>query len=171
MPVVGTVISSGGLVEEEVLTEEQEIQLKLLEVNEYGVKLYEEDSNGNVVPRESSLIQSENLAIIKSTQIQEAKDNLDEVILQKAMEITLGTGEASCQAFVSAYQNRVAFPSEYVGLGLKVYYAIDGYAAGDSLDTELKITEYYKSLLIELDTYRETKIAEYIAAKNAIDSI
>jgi hypothetical protein len=59
-------------------------------------------------------------------------------------------------------------PAEYVNDGLKVFYPIDTYNLYDSLDTEAKITDYYKKVVIFLDKFREAEIANYLTQKAAL---
>lgn len=138
-------------------------------VTSWGTPLYEKDINGNWIERDFSLVEAEDAAkeaaFNYENSLRDLKSVMDSAIIEKGMEITKGTSIESVQAFAQAFQLRASKASQYVNAGLKVYYPIDGYNLLDALDTEAKIADYYSKILIELDLFRETKIAEYIAAK------
>lgn len=141
-------------------------------VSPTGAPLYEQDIEGNWILRDAAIVQAEddanNAAANYDLELQNLKVSMDEAILNKAMEITKGTSLPSVQSFLSAYQLRALKPSEYVSEGLIVRWAIDTYALGDALDTDLKIEDYYSKILIYMDKFREEKIGEYLAAKAAL---
>lgn len=147
---------------------------KLEEVNEYGV-LINEEVNGEVVARPQAEVDAENAEVIAAREAEaliEAtktlKLTMDQNILDKAREITLGTSSESMQAFVQAFSLRANNPEEYINDGLQVHYATAGYALGDPLDTEVKITDYYTKIMVELDKFRNAEIEAYLAAKAAL---
>ena len=140
-------------------------QKQLITPNEYGVALYELDTNGNVVERDPAIIEAENNQAIKEINIFDLKKVMDDNIINKAREVTGGSSLESIQAFISSYQLKAGNSSEYVSDGLVAHYTNGNYTKGDSLDTEAKISEYYKGLLLLLDKHRDTEIAAYLAAK------
>jgi hypothetical protein len=149
---------------------------QLEEVNEYGV-LLNEMIDDEVVPRDPQIIQSETDIIIQQeateqleAEIQAIKNTMDQNIITEAMAVTGASSTESAQAFIQAYQLRMANPAEYVNEGLKVYYPIDTYILGEDLDTEAKITDYYKKVTIYLDKFREAEIASYLSQKAVIEA-
>lgn len=143
--------------------------LNLLKLtNEFGVSLYFSDDEGNAVLRSVEDVEAESNIIKKQRDIDFLKNQMDFKIFQKAQEVTKGSSMESIQAFVSSYQLRSSNASEYVNDGLKAHYTYGNFAQGDLLDTETKIQEYYKSLLILLDKFRETEINNYLIAKAAL---
>lgn len=143
---------------------------KLAEVNEHGVLLYD-NVDGTAVARTATAILEETNVIVLELQLVGLKDTLDAAILEQAMTVTKGTGVDSVTAFIQAYQLRSLNPSLYLESDLMVRYPTEGFVVGDLLDTELKITTHYNAVMIELDLFREAKIAEYLIQKNAIESI
>jgi hypothetical protein len=106
----------------------------------------------------------------KAAQLEAIKKTMDQNIINEAMAVTGATSIESAQAFVQAFQLRMANPAEYVNEGLKVYYAIDTYSLGEDLDTETKITDYYKKVVVYLDKFREAEIASYLSQKAVIEA-
>lgn len=146
---------------------EQDKQLLEL-TNEYGVNLYELGEDGLPVLRDEDEVLSETEAITKDLQIGELKRIMDSNIISKALEVTNTTSIESAQAFVQAFTLRMNNPEEYINDNLKVFYPIDNYNLYDILDTELKITDYYKKVLILLDKFRETEITNYLTQKSLL---
>lgn len=95
--------------------------------------------------------------------LENAKNNMDLNIFNKAKEISKGTSMESVQSFFQAFQIRAANPASYINSGLVVRYAIEGFELGDALDTEVKIVNYYNGILILMDKFRESEIANYIS--------
>lgn len=149
---------------QKIETDEQLLELK----NQYGVNLYKTDNNGNVVPKDTAEVDAEVDAIGSDYKLEDARALMDSNILNKAMDITKGTNLPSVQSFLQAYQLRANNPANYVSAGLKVYYAKDTFNIGDNLDTEQKIKDYYNAILIEMDLYRESEIANYLATKASL---
>lgn len=142
---------------------------QLLELtNEYGVNLYELGEDGLPLLRDEAEVLAETEAITKNLQIAELKRVMDTNIVNKAKEVTRATSTESAQAFIQAFTLRMNNPAEYVNDGLKVFYPIDTYNLYDSLDTEAKITDYYKKVVIFLDKFREAEIANYLTQKAAL---
>lgn len=145
---------------------------KLEVTNEWGVRLYERDSNGNVVLRDVQEVDSETTQI--STQfnndqsLKNLKTTMDNAIIQKSFEMTGASSIESSQAFMQAFQVRVANASKYINDGLVAFYATTSFQKFDALDTEQKIVEYYSEILVEMDKFRNQKIQEYLQAKSAL---
>jgi hypothetical protein len=141
-------------------------------VTTHGVPLYEQDAQGQWVERSSSEVQleiSNKQAVIDYERaVEQAKKLMDDKILEKAKEVTKGTSVESVQAFTSAYQVRVNNAIDYVGEGLIVRYALEGYVLGEALDTEVKIRDYYNKLLVYLDKFREAEINKYIQTVSSL---
>ena len=140
---------------------------KLQLVDEYGVHLYEEDMDGNIIQRPVEDVQADGELIIKEIAIRELKNVMDSNIINKALEITRGSSIESASAFFQGYILRASNAAEYVNDGLIVHYSYGNFSLGEALDTETKIVEYYNSLNILMDKFRNSEINNYLAAKLA----
>jgi len=145
---------------------------KLEVVNDWGVCLYERDSSGNVVLRDVQEVDSETTQI--STQfnneqsLKNLKETMDGAIIQKSFEMTGASSIESAQAFMQAFQVRIANASKYVNDGLVVFCATTSFQKFDDLDTEQKIVDYYSETLVEMDKFRNQKIQEYLQSKSEL---
>jgi len=142
-----------------------EDSLKLEQTNNLGVRMYELDSLGKVVPRDNSIVEQENTDLENKYHTQVLKDSMDSKIINKALEITRASSTVSASAFFQAYTLRAAQASEYINEGLEVHFAIEGFVLGDALDTIEKIVTYYNSLNVLMDKYRNSEINNYLLAK------
>ncbi len=137
-----------------------------------GIPLYHVsyDENGDVVTVAKT---AQELADeLAAKQDEEARGNLlftlKQNIMNKGAEITGGIDADSIAAFFQAYQLRAQNPAEYLADGLTANYAVTGFAQGDALDTEAKITDYYNKVMIEMDKFREAEYAAYQTALAAL---
>lgn len=157
------------LVDQQAADARQVELAQLSEVNEVGI-LTKELIDDEVVDRDPSLILSETNKINGSNLLTNLHQQVETDILNYAKNITKGSSKASIQAFIQAFQLRSLNPSEYINQGLKVYYEITNYPLYSELDNELAITEYYTTILIDIDKNREDMITQYLTAKTQAET-
>lgn len=138
----------------------------------FGVPLYEQDSEGVWIERNQAEVDAEVAAFQAQADydkaVSDAKELMDQNIINKALEITSASSLESAQAFMSAYQVRAFNPAGYVAAGLIVRYELAGYTLGQALDTEALIKSYYTDILVYIDLFREAEINNYISTIGAL---
>jgi hypothetical protein len=137
---------------------------RIKEVNETGI-LINEIIDDVIVARDSLTVIAETNKVVGSISLSNLHIKCESDILDYAKNITKGSTKDSIQAFIQAYQLRANNPSEYINQGLKVYYETPDYPLYTLLDNELAITEYYTTILVDIDKQRETIIEQYLIDK------
>lgn len=109
----------------------------------------------------------------KDSQILTAYQTMNTDVLTQ-MGVVFGTTNAdSAAAYERTWNLMVATPSDWSGAGLTARFAVAGFAIGDALDTDQKITDYATAKVAEVNAYgvwRMQRIETFRTDKAAIEA-
>lgn len=142
---------------QKIMNERQKLELQ----NEYGISLYEEDAEGNIVLRDQVEVDQLTDEARNIDLAHEAKSTCEKNIAIKALTMTNTTNIESAKAEISGWQLRREVPEEYVDDNIVVIYPVTDYPVDSLLDNPVAINEYFTKLAVEMDKYRISEIQAY----------
>jgi len=139
-----------------------------------------DDGNGNMIGDVSFTFypfEAAHWEVIENTTEKLTADIMDlysimsaEVLAQ--MTVVFGTSKTdSALSYEATWKEMNAVPSDYSSAGLTARFAVAGFAIGDALNTDLKITDYSAAKIAELKSYavwRMQRIEQFRTDKAAL---
>ena len=101
----------------------------------------------------------------KGTKAELYKQMDSNIRLEAAKKMNTNKTDAQFAGMISALLRLVA-SDRYTGLGLIATETIGSFSAGEELDTEEKIKEFYKEMLVDMDIKRHMEIIKYLESLN-----